>query len=109
MAGTRRFITGIASRGRIYVATDSKVYAFAVPSQPIVLANPVLLDSGAFQFDFVSMPGMSFSVFGSSNLTLALSNWSLLGQASESSPGQFQFVDFGAASNPVRYYRVRSP
>ncbi len=31
MAGTRRFNTGIAARGRIYVANDSRVYAFTVP------------------------------------------------------------------------------
>ena len=32
MAGTRSFNTGIAARGRIYVATDNKVYAFTVPA-----------------------------------------------------------------------------
>jgi hypothetical protein len=32
MAGTRSFNTGIAARGRIYYATDNKVYAFSVPT-----------------------------------------------------------------------------
>ena len=31
MAGTRRYSTAIAVRGRIYVATDNKVYAFTLP------------------------------------------------------------------------------
>ncbi|CAN5355204.1 hypothetical protein BH10ACI3_BH10ACI3_22880 [soil metagenome] len=31
MAGTRRFNTGIAARGRIYLASDNRVYAFKVP------------------------------------------------------------------------------
>ena len=32
MAGTQRFNTGIAARGRIYIATNNKVYAFTVPT-----------------------------------------------------------------------------
>jgi outer membrane protein assembly factor BamB len=32
MTGTRPFNTGIAARGRIYYATDNKVYAFSVPT-----------------------------------------------------------------------------
>jgi hypothetical protein len=34
MAGTRRFNTGIAARGRIYYAADNKVYAFILPLDP---------------------------------------------------------------------------
>ncbi len=34
MAGTRNFNTGIAARGRIYYATDNKVYAFQMPNVP---------------------------------------------------------------------------
>ncbi len=34
MAGTHRFSTGIAARGRIYVANDNKVYAFILPLNP---------------------------------------------------------------------------
>ena len=34
MAGTRRFNTGIAARGRIYYAADNKVYAFIAPLDP---------------------------------------------------------------------------
>ena len=46
MAGTRRFNTGIAARGRIYLANDSKVYAFTVPLPPIVLSQPKKLPGG---------------------------------------------------------------
>src|ERR1019366_3545882 len=54
MAGTRRFNTGIAARGRIYVANDSRVYAFTVPVPPIVLANPARMSGGTFQFAFTN-------------------------------------------------------
>jgi len=109
MSSTRRFITGIAAHGRIYVANDSRVYAFTVPVQPVIMAHPQILDTGDFQFDFTNVPNLSFSVFASSNPALALSNWSLLGKATEVSSGQYQFVDFGAASSGMRVYRIRTP
>jgi len=38
-----------------------------------------------------------------------LSNWTLLGAATETAPGEFQFGDPAAMSSPGRYYRVRCP
>src|SRR5262249_47586395 len=72
MAGTHAFQTAIAARGRIFVATDRKIYAFSVPvTQPvIVLANPTVLPDGSFQFDFTNIPGMASSVLRSTNLSL---------------------------------------
>jgi hypothetical protein len=40
MAGTQRFNTGIAARGRIYVATNNRVYAFAVSTSPTPTPSP---------------------------------------------------------------------
>ena len=40
MSGTRRFNTAIAARGRIYVANDNKVYAFAVPASATPTPTP---------------------------------------------------------------------
>ena len=39
MTGTRKFNTGIAARGRIYYATDNKVYAFKVPVAALQLTS----------------------------------------------------------------------
>jgi hypothetical protein len=39
MAGTQRFNTGIAARGRIYIATNNKVYAFKVPVPTLLLTS----------------------------------------------------------------------
>jgi outer membrane protein assembly factor BamB len=44
MAGTQRYNTAIAARGRIYVANNNKVYAFSVPTgnpTPTPTATPV--------------------------------------------------------------------
>jgi hypothetical protein len=109
MAGTRRFNTGIAARGRIYVANDSRVYAFTVPVPPIALANPARVPGGAFQFAFTNVPGLSFTAFAATNVALPLTNWTRLGAVAEVSPGQFQFTDPQATNDSPHYYRVRSP
>jgi hypothetical protein len=75
----------------------------------IVLSNPTLLADGSFQFDFTNIPGMGFSVFRSTNLSLPLTNWTSLGTANESPPGQFRFIDPPANLDGPRLYRVRSP
>jgi len=111
MAGTHAFQTAIAARGRIFVATDRKIYAFSVPvsQPPIVLSNPTVLPDGSFQFDFTNIPGMGFSVFRSTNLSLPLTDWTPLGLVSENPPGQFRFIDPPADTDGSRLYRVRSP
>jgi hypothetical protein len=109
MAGTRRFNTAIAARGRIYVANDNKVYAFTVPVAPIIPTNLTLLAGGAFQFGFTNVPGMSFTAYDTTNLVLAFTNWTRLGSVTEISPGQFQFTDLSGAGNQERFYRISSP
>jgi hypothetical protein len=108
MSATRRFITGIAARGRIYVATDNRVYAFTLPISPIVLTNLTMLPGGGLQFAFTNTPGMSFTAFGSTNVSQPFSNWTRLGLVGEVSPGHFQFSDSQGADQQ-KYYRVRSP
>ena len=109
MAGTRNFNRAIAAHGRIYVATDNKVYAFTFPISPIVLTDPTLLPEGGFQLGFTNSVGMSFTAFATTNPSLPFSNWTRLGSVPEVSPGQFQFTDTQATNSPQRFYRVRSP
>jgi hypothetical protein len=61
--------------------------------------------AGAFQFAFSSTPVASFTVLVSTNLT----NWTVLGPATEGPSGQYQFSDPQAADDAQRFYRVRSP
>jgi hypothetical protein len=109
MANTRHFSTAIVARGRIYVATDNLIYAFTLPVSPIILGEPTILSDGNFQFGFTNSPGMSFTAYSSTNLSLPFSNWTLLGFVPEISPGQFQFTDTQSANFPVCFYRVGSP
>jgi hypothetical protein len=112
MTGTRRFNTGIAARGRIYLANDNQVYAFSVPGQTvtsIALANLSIQPGGAFQFSFTNIPGALFNVFGSTNVAAPFTNWVWLGEVPEISPGQFQFTDTQETNSTERFYTVTSP
>jgi hypothetical protein len=60
------------------------------------------------QLDFTNTPGASFAVTATTNLSLARSNWTSLGTATEVAPGQFQFVD-ALTNRPARFYQVHSP
>jgi hypothetical protein len=109
MVGTRRYNTGIAARGRIFIANDNKVCAFTLPVAPIVLWNMSIGTNGAFQFSFTNTPGMGFTVFSSTNVAAPLTNWISLGVTPEVSPGQFQFSDPEATNMTERFYCVRTP
>ncbi len=58
MTGTRRFNTGIAARGRIYVANNNKVYAFQManvpPAPTSVVSRKVHGEAGALDIAFPS-------------------------------------------------------
>jgi hypothetical protein len=78
-------------------------------SLPLVIGAASRIGNGAFQFAFVNSPGASFSVLATTNLALPLTNWVLLGPATEIAPGSYQFIDFQATNSPRKFYNVRSP
>ena len=73
------------------------------------LMNPLVLPGGAFQFSFTNTPGLSFKVFGMTNVTLPFSNWTYLGTVTDNPPGQYQFTDPQGSNYLQRFYRVSSP
>ena len=77
---------------------------------PPILIQPVLLANGTFQFTFAySNTNASFTVLTSTNLLLPLTNWTVLGQASNTAPGFFQFTGPASINDQQRFYRVSSP
>jgi hypothetical protein len=84
-------------------------YVFgALPPSAIKLGNAAISQNGSFQFAFTNAPTLGFWVFTTTNISLALSNWTLLGPADEVSPGNFQFSDLQATNSKMRFYRVQS-
>src|SRR5207244_2459322 len=71
---------------------DIGAFEFQAASTPLQIGTPAKLGNGGFQFGFINTPGASFSVLTVTNVSLPLSNWTLLGTATEIAPGQFQFT-----------------
>jgi hypothetical protein len=92
--------------GPIFMA-DNMAVTPAPP--PIILGNAARLANGAFQFTFTNTPGTSFTVWGSTDATLPLTNWYVLGSVTETSAGQYQFTDVQATNQSRCFYRVLSP
>jgi hypothetical protein len=80
-----------------------------LPITPIMVAGPVKLTNGHFQFTFTNQPSALFTPLTATNLGAPLPNWTQLGGMTEVSPGHFQFIDAQPATNSLRFYRVRSP
>jgi parallel beta-helix repeat protein len=85
-------------------------FAAASANNPPVLQNVAWSagGGGSVQFNFTNVTGAEFTALSSSNLTVPLSNWIVLGTALELSPGQYQFTDT-AATNKLQFYQVVSP
>ena len=76
-----------------------------------VLANITVPAGGGngLQFTFTNAPAADFTVLTATNVALALTNWTVLGEVQQVAPGQYQFTDPQAATNTGRFYRVVSP
>lgn len=81
--------------------------AFAAVSRPW-LTTSMWLGNGGFRFGFTNVSGVTFTVVGSTDLALPISNWPVLGTATESPPGsgQYQFTNRSATLSAQRFYRV---
>lgn len=92
--------------GPIFMADNMEVTP-APP--PVTLENATLLPNGAFRFEFAHTPGGNFTVLASADPALPIGSWTVLGTASESSPGHSRFTDPQARTRERRFYVVRAP
>jgi hypothetical protein len=89
-------------------------YSAATVTQTISGVTPpilggVSLSGGALEFTFTSTPSLTFTVLVTTNLTLPLSQWQILGYPTESPVGHYQFTDLSPATNAALYYTVIQP
>jgi hypothetical protein len=95
------FVNGIPSNGRIVNISVPRPTA-----SPLVAS--IESPNGNLQITFTNSPGTLFAVLASTNLTLPISNWIVIGSASEVSPGHFEFSD-SETNFTQRFYRAVSP
>jgi len=97
-------ITAIYCGDTLFAASSGNLSRIA----PYITGVTRLAD-GSLELLFTNSPASTSTVLGAIDLDLNLTNWSELGPATETAPGQFQFVDLQAVSNAWRFYRIRSP
>jgi hypothetical protein len=101
--------------GRAHSPADALILSGAYSPKRLKAADePSIYDDSnaahSYQLTFRdSTPGATFTVLATTNLSLPLVNWSVLGQPLQIAPGLFQFTDSQATNNLQRYYRVSSP
>jgi hypothetical protein len=114
-SGRSEHFTALLPNGKVLVAggfndSDTGVSTelfdsgSAVPTPPVLV--PSRLASGGFQFAIRNTPGLSFTIWATTNLALPLNQWTNAGNALEHIPGYYQFTD-SAADSPQRFYQAR--
>jgi hypothetical protein len=98
---------GVAGGGFTYLRSTPGSVQPPPPSPK--LANLSVVANGSFRFSFTNAPGYTFTVLGSTNAALAISNWTVLGTVTDSPAGFYQFTDSNAPANSRRFYVVRWP
>jgi hypothetical protein len=86
--------------------TAVDVIGYDLNYQPPRLTGATL-GNGSFQINFTNTPGTTYTILASTNLSLSVGNWTVLGTTTEIAAGQFQFTDSQATTNKLRFYRAR--
>lgn len=60
-----------------------------------------------FVLSFTNIPGTTFTLLATTNITDALTNWATLGTVTDAVPGTFQITDNAFTTNKLRFYRAR--
>jgi hypothetical protein len=61
------------------------------------------------QFSFTNTPSAVFTVVSTTNLSVPLRNWTVVGNPVESPPGMYQFTSQPTTNNTQIFYGVVSP
>ncbi len=97
---------GASNSAGVGLGQDLSFSTLALP--PPLLAAPLLLANGAFQFVFDNPYGANFTVLATTNVVAPAPGWETLGTPAPIGDGLYQFTDPSASNYPGRYYFLRS-
>jgi hypothetical protein len=86
---------------------DIGAYELAQLFTPVITSVAITGDGATVTV--TNTPGVTFTVLGATDLSLPVSNWDVLGQMTETAPGQFQWIDTDYDNYDFRFFTVRSP
>ena len=90
-------------------SSSAKLITVKVPVPVVPQLTGIQSDGTNITFVFTNNPDTLFAILATTNLTLPLSNWTPVGSAIETSPGQFQFSGAITPDKPQQFYITRSP
>lgn len=84
-------------------------YVRSTPPPPPLTVNLPITGGPGINLVVTNAAGMTFEVIGTTNLSLNVTNWPVLGTMTESPTGVYHFSDPGAFTHAVqKYYGVRT-
>jgi hypothetical protein len=86
---------------------DIGAYELQYLSLPVRCKMSVAADGA--QLAVTNAPGMTFTVYGTFDLTLPTANWDYLGQMTEPTPGFYQWTDASYTDYEARFFQISSP
>ncbi len=98
--------------GYAYLGQDSRpnqVVKIQLERDQAVIMSVTTLPDGSFQIVYTNTPSGTNTVWASPDMTVPVTNWTVLGSGVEVLPGQFQFTDPEATNFLQRFYRISSP
>jgi sugar lactone lactonase YvrE len=101
--------TGPARTANITVLGQTIPITQGLIGTPPILIGAQMLGNGVLQFAFTNNPSGAFTVLSTTNLSLPLSNWTVVGTATNFASGQFQFTSAPTTNDAQCFYTVRSP
>ena len=72
------------------------------------LTGAQMLGNGVFQFSFSNTPGATFTVLSTTNLSLPMNYWTVVGAATNTGPSVFTFTTPPTSHGFQTFYTVRS-
>ena len=97
-----------ADDGLSVVTYVSWIDHVSIYTLPVKIAGQTS-SSGKFQVQFIGDTNLSYTVMGTTNVSLPLSAWDMMGPALYQSGNSFLFTDLTATNYPQRFYTVRLP
>jgi glucuronoarabinoxylan endo-1,4-beta-xylanase len=79
----------------------------------VSVSSPILVNAlhtnGTFQFSFTGSPPLQYQVLNAATLSLARSNWTVLGSATYNGSNKYTFSVPLATNQPAQFYSVQVP
>jgi hypothetical protein len=76
---------------------------------PPILTGSKMLTNGAYQLAFTNNTGATFTVLSSTDLSLPLTYWTVVGTPTNNGSGLFLFTTEPLTDETKRFYRIKSP